>query len=159
MRTIMLKMLHSLCQATLALSLCLLLIACGQSDSEELIERQVLLSFEHYYQTAATSEQKITQDRLNALATLSQQNSDALRSLAFLWQQRANLICDNAASSQTALTETYSGYESLLNDNQQILPSIREEEPETIACMQTFYRENFQAIHNMLLFHIKTRGL
>mgnify|MGYP006427405179 FL=1 len=119
----------------------------------------MLLRFEHYYQTAAASEQEIPQDELGALATLSQQNSDALRTLAFLWQQRANLICDNASSSQTALTETYVGYESLLNDSQQSLPSINEETPETVACTQAFYDKNFQAIHNMLLFHTKTSGL
>jgi len=151
-------MLHSLYQTTVVISLCLLILACGQSDSEERIERQMLLRFEHYYQTAAASEQEIPQDELGALATLSQQNSDALRTLAFLWQQRANLICDNASSSQTALTETYVGYESLLNDSQQSLPSISEETPETVACTQAFYDKNFQAIHNMLLFHTKTSG-
>ena len=98
-------------------------------------------------------------ERMHSLATLSQQNSDALRTLAFLWQQRANLICDNASSSQTALTETYVGYESLLNDSKQSLPSISEETPETVACTQAFYDKNFQAIHNMLLFHTKTSGL
>ncbi|MDB0063892.1 hypothetical protein N9F47_01770 [Gammaproteobacteria bacterium] len=152
-------MLHSLYQTTVVISLCLLILACGQSDSEERIEGQMLLRFEHYYQTAAASEQEIPQDELGALATLSQQNSDALRTLAFLWQQRANLICDNASSSQTALTETYVGYESLLNDSQQSLPSISEETPETVACTQAFYDKNFQAIHNMLLFHTKTSGL
>ena len=151
-------MLHSLYQVTVVISLCLLMIACGQSDSDKRIEQQILLRFEHYYQSAAVNEQKIIPDEPSALDTLSQQNSDALRTLAFLWQQRANLICGNAASSQTALAEAHVGYESLLNDSQQTLPSISEEEPETIMCMQTFYSKNFHAIHNMLLFHIKTNG-
>ena len=154
-------MLYYQYKSILLISLCLLLAACGQSDSEELFEQQMLLKFKHYYLTAAadpTSKQKIKKNSLDELTVLSQQNSDALRTLAFLWQQRANLICDNTGSNQTELTELAVGYESLLNDSQQALPSIQEDEPETVACMLTFYRKNFRAIHNMLLFQSKTNG-
>ena len=63
-------MLHSLYQVTVVISLCLLIIACGQSDSDKRIEQQILLRFEHYYQSAAVNEQKIIPDELSALDTL-----------------------------------------------------------------------------------------
>ncbi|MDG0996192.1 MAG: hypothetical protein P8O97_03510 [Gammaproteobacteria bacterium] len=140
--------------------LSLLLIACGQSDSEERIAEQMLFKFGHYYDTAAgdiENDQHIIEKKRKLLITLSQENSDALRSLAFLWQQRANQICGDATSSQTIATQT--GYDSLLSDSQQTQLSISADDPKTVLCLQAFYRKNFSAMTNMLLFHLKNSTL